>query len=202
MINENELSREELVKALDNASVTLAPVQKKLNDINMLKVAMADAAIIVEEGPPSIIVMLFKFLFLFGVAMVVMEGIISIISSFSPGGPVIVFTIVVLLIMTIASIVISFRLATKKRTTWKKAKKELVRLNDELEQTIIDVKTLRIALCRDNDEILSFIPDKYRWPQFLSKLSSYVSDKRADSLKEAINILEGECITDEEFMFD
>ena len=74
----------------------------------------------------------------------------------------------------------------------KRVNQKLDQLTTETRRLIDKIEEQKKGHVADHPEIYGFIPAKYVTIAFLEKLMEYIDDGRADNLKEAINILEGE----------
>lgn len=197
MINENELTREELIQALNNANGLLKPVIDKYVELDTQKNLIYTTREIIDHKSNNIIWALVKFLFWIGILSMISNAVIAL-APYAEGSMLVTIALWVFLI---GGVILVLWLANRKTFIRRRAKKDLVKFTKEYDEMCDATKRLREDIIRNNAEAFSFIPERYRWPKMLSRISAYLQDKRADTFKEALNLLESECITDEDYMF-
>lgn len=179
MKNGNEMSREELISALENAFDSCAKGTLKTIDNQEVEIAtryekLEEKLYKNAKGGASTAFKWFLIGYLgFGMPAVMIS---TILGQEVDAGLAIAFIIGIILPFVVK----------------KRAKKKLVAISTEKNQKIDEFEEQRNGYIHQHSDIFGFMPDLYVNSYTIAILLNYVNNMRADNLKEAINLFEQE----------
>ncbi len=192
----SEMTREELLDVLGKCKQKLEPLNAEINEIFEIRDIYYEREDQISSlvGPSSIIgkvlLSIVKLWFFFAVFTIPLALIFEEIPGalFGEAGEAVstATSLLGVFLGTVLAIYVTFKKAIKRKLLARGQKD----LWNQMQQAQNKLDNNHKKIIAENSEIFSAIPEKYQSYDIISSFYDYINDRRADSLKEAINLFE------------